>query len=306
MGLHVTYEDITTLKTDAYVNSSNRELIGYSGVDRLIHELGGEEFEKVCEPLARTFGCGESVITPAKGRLLCRYVIHTDCPPWQGGFDGESAILKSCYRTALELAEEYGLRSVAMPLIGAGSMRYPLDVALRVAENALREHIALYGDMDLTLALHGLQVQFEAEKVIRDLDSLVRQKTASVVDKEVKKLVAAKTDLDFAGLLAQLIAAHGIAKDSEVYKGAHMTRQTFNKIITGKSKPTKENIVKIAFSMKLPLREAEQLLAARGLRLTDSDTFDVIVKYYLEHEKYDLASLYEQLVRYGCEALIEL
>ncbi len=306
MSLHITYEDITKLHADAYINSTNTLLVGFSGVDKLIHELGGEAFEAECEALSGTLLPGEATITNAHGQLLCRYVIHTSCPNWQEGVYGEAAILKNCYRASLELAEEHDLKSVAMPLIGAGNRHYPLDVAISMAEKALREHLSLYGDMDLTLALRGLQVKLAAERVIPDLDLRVRQRGQGSVDKALKEIVNGREQADFVDLLLTLIDAHGFRKDSEVYKAACMTRQSFNKIINRKANPAKGTIVKLAFGMKLSLRETEQLFGARGLKFTDSALFDVIVRYYLENHLWDLNALYEQLVIYGCEDLLDL
>ena len=41
MSLTVLTKDITTVEADAIVNSSNPMLVGFSGVDSLLHQLGG-------------------------------------------------------------------------------------------------------------------------------------------------------------------------------------------------------------------------------------------------------------------------
>ena len=63
-------------------------------------------------------GCetGQAKIT-AGYDLPARHVIHAVGPVWAGGGRGEPELLASCYRRALELAEEHGVRTIAFPAI---------------------------------------------------------------------------------------------------------------------------------------------------------------------------------------------
>ncbi len=81
---------------------------------------------------------GESRIT-AGFRLPARHVIHTVGPIWRGGRAGEPELLAGCYRSALALARQHRLRSIAFPAISCGVFGYPLDQAAAVAVGALSE-----------------------------------------------------------------------------------------------------------------------------------------------------------------------
>ena len=49
-------------------------------------------------------------------------------------------MLASAYRSALRLAAEHGLRSIAFPAISTGIYGYPVDQATRVAVRTVREY----------------------------------------------------------------------------------------------------------------------------------------------------------------------
>jgi O-acetyl-ADP-ribose deacetylase (regulator of RNase III) len=129
--VQLTVGDITKqTDIDAVVNAANAELQPGGGVAGAIHHAAGPGLAKECAPLA-PIRPGECVITGGYG-LPNPHVIHCLGPVY-GSDEPAAELLSSCYRRALELADEKQLDSVAFPAISTGAFGYPAPDAARVA-----------------------------------------------------------------------------------------------------------------------------------------------------------------------------
>ena len=132
--LYVWKGDITRLQVGAIVNAANSGMTGcyrpcHNCIDNCIHTYAGIQLRNYCNDMMRKQGyeepTGQAKITPAFN-LPCDYVIHTVGPIVQGGLtEKHEELLKSCYLSCLELAEENGIESIAFCCISTGVFLFP-------------------------------------------------------------------------------------------------------------------------------------------------------------------------------------
>lgn len=110
-------------------------------------------------------------------------------------------------------------------------------------------------------------------------------------------------DESFSEMLLRKIDEIGIS-DVECYSRANIDRKLFSKIRSNKYyRPTKNTALALAIGLKLPLEEVNELLMKAGFALSTSSMSDVIVKYYLENNIYDLYEINSMLIRYDLKPL---
>lgn len=310
MPFKIIRQDITKMKVDAIVNSTNSEPVIGGSTDRKIHLAAGN---KMIEERKR-FGflkISEAVITRGYD-LPASYVIHTVGPIYRGGHQGEPEQLKNAYINCLILADQHGLESIAFPLISSGTFGYPKDQALDLAMEAIKYYLmdhdmmiylVVYDDISFKLSKERVQnvesylsehyvfgeqyrhAEFEAHHSMTHKITELYHITSS---KRSLEDVIDELDETFTQKLFRFIKEKEL-NETKVYKDANMTRQHFSKIRSDDEyQPKKETVMGLAIAMKLRLDETKDLLASAGYAMSPSMKFDMICQYHIENEIYDL------------------
>ncbi|KFF28333.1 O-acetyl-ADP-ribose deacetylase [Chryseobacterium vrystaatense] len=140
MNIELIKGDITKIHADAIVNAANSSLLGGGGVDGAIHRAGGKQILEECILIRNRQGkcnTGQAVVTSA-GNLPAKYVIHTVGPVWNDNEEESSELLSNCYKNSLQLAESFGIKTVAFPNISTGIYKFPKEKAGKIAVETVR------------------------------------------------------------------------------------------------------------------------------------------------------------------------
>lgn len=167
-GLYLWQGDITALECDAIVNAANSGMTGcyvpnHRCIDNCIHSFAGVELRLACAELMREQGyeepTGRAKITKAYN-LPCRYILHTVGPIVRGKLtERDRALLASCYRSCLEVADSHEIRSLAFCCISTGEFHFPNREAAEIAVETVRAYREQTGS--------GMEIIFN---VFKDLD----------------------------------------------------------------------------------------------------------------------------------------
>ena len=143
--------DITTLKCDAIVNACNSQMLGcfqpmHACIDNFIHTYASVQLRLEMNEIMKVQGheepTGQAKITSAYN-LPSRYILHTVGPIIQWRVEEKhTELLRSCYRSCLELAEQNGVESIAFCCISTGVFRFPQKLAAEIAVSTVKEFLA--------------------------------------------------------------------------------------------------------------------------------------------------------------------
>jgi O-acetyl-ADP-ribose deacetylase (regulator of RNase III) len=151
MRLEVVEGDIALLEVDAVANAANDHLWMGAGVAGALKRAGGDEIEREAVALGPV-EVGTAVATGA-GSLPAKHVIH-------GAVMGQDLrtsadLVRRTTKSCLELADELGVGSLALPAFGTGVGGFPLEECAEIMVGEARVYephslervvFAVYGD----------------------------------------------------------------------------------------------------------------------------------------------------------------
>ena len=322
MPFEILRNDITAMRVDAIVNAASHLPRVGAGVDSAIHEKSGPSLLQARKEIG-LIKPGTAAITPAFA-LDAKYVIHTATPAWVDGTQGELALLRSAYDACLALAVENRCDSIAFPLLASGNHGFPKEQALQVAIAAFSEFL-MKQDLRIYLVVFGKDSLKLSEQLVKNVtcyidenyvdayekkvygcirenrrsrpappsDSVIREFCAPAVCSKSVSLneFVKEKDAGFVETLLALIKKSG-QKNATVYKKANMSKQYFSKLIHDPdATPSKQAAISLALALELDLEATRDLIGRAGYALTNSSTFDLIIRYFIEHERFNIIEI---------------
>lgn len=129
--------DIARTRADGIVSSAHDHMEMRSGVGEALRLRGGDSIEEeAMRGGERALG---SVVATSAGALEARHVLHA-----VSAWNEVSCVARAAHRTFL-LADELGLKSLAIPALGTGASRVTIEMCASAIASALRAHVILGG-----------------------------------------------------------------------------------------------------------------------------------------------------------------
>ena len=122
-------------RVGAVVNAANEGLVAGGGVCGVIFRAAGPGLQSACDTVAPC-PTGDARMTPAFA-IDAEHIIHAVGPRYRDGSAAEKALLASAYTSALQLADDAGLESIAFPAISTGIYGFPPEEAAPIVHAAI-------------------------------------------------------------------------------------------------------------------------------------------------------------------------
>ena len=329
MPFEIVRNDITNMQVDAIVNAASRLPRVNAGVDSAIHKKAGPSLLEARKKIGY-IDPGSAAITSAF-MLDAEYVIHAATPTWIDGQHGEAKLLRQAYDRCLDLAVKNNCDSIAFPLLASGNHGFPKNKALQVAiaafsefllEHDLQIYLVVFSRDSLKLSEKLVQNVrcYIDENYIEEYEQEVYGSVAENRRREryqIRRIMETQSDCmmapcapmpcgkaslslgdfikekdaGFTETLLELIKKKGM-KNSAVYKKANISKQHFSKLINDPdAKPSKQTAIALALALELDLADTKDLIGRAGYALTNSSTFDLIIRYFIEHRQFNVIEI---------------
>lgn len=121
---------------------------------------------------------------------------------------------------------------------------------------------------------------------------------------EIDEFIKIKRKPTFRELLFNFIDKKNVS-DPFIYKKAGIDRKHFSKIRSiHHYLPKKNTIIALCLALELNKSEIDELLSSAGYTLSDSDLNDLVVKFFLEKNIYNINIVNEALNNFSLDPLI--
>lgn len=324
-------------EVDAIVNTAKETPVHGDGIDRAIYDKAGPELIEERKRIG-VISEGTAVLTKAY-RLNADYLIHVVAPVWKKGNEEESEeLLRQCYKNVFSIGKDFG--SIACPLIGSGNLKFPKNIALRIAIESIID-FCLENDTEVFLVLFdkesceygerlcGKFVQYivdddisgkmkkeytQSDGSVRSLDDVQDSISNSRLLRDKRKdtiniILRNPLHSSFGDVLNELLKElRTIDKPrmTQAYldKHGYCSSQYLGQIRKNQKEPGKIITLSIAIGLRLNLKQTQQLIYYAGHRLNKNETWDKIVMDAISAEIFDINRINQLLSDAGFSELL--
>jgi len=129
--------DITDMEVECFVYYARSDLKLGAGLGGAIAVRGGPQIQKTLDRLA-PIGLCEAVMTDA-GELKAKYIIHANGPKFQE--EDTDNKLKTTILNSLKLADEKGIKQIALPSMGTGFYGIPPEKSAGISLSTVKNYL---------------------------------------------------------------------------------------------------------------------------------------------------------------------
>ena len=152
------------------------------------------------------------------------------------------------------------------------------------------EHVLYNRSFDTVIGSLQSEGLFESTRAVQLEPDFTEEKKIAPIDIDAF-IRSSKDKLNFQNTLMQLIADRKL-DNVTVYKKACIDKKFFSKIISNKDYvPKKHTVMALGLALELPLEEYESFLASAGYAFMPSSKFDLIIKYCVMNQIYNLINV---------------
>lgn len=167
MKYNVDLGDIFSYEVDAIVIPANCRPCERGGLDKIAYKKAGYENMLNAREKIGDIDIGESAITDGFN-LKAKKVIHTVTPKFI--HENSIELLKKCYISAMNIAIDNNIKTMAFPLLGAGKMRFSICLAKEIAENTINEFSKKSSLEEVKLVLKYKEPNDIVKKIINEAE----------------------------------------------------------------------------------------------------------------------------------------
>ena len=331
MPFEIVRNDITKMTVDAIVNSANPRPVVGLGTDSMIHAAAGPQLlaarQKIgpigvgCAAITRAYDLNAKYVIHTVGPVWDNGSYGEE-QLLRNCYDNSLKLAAKyrCKSIAFPLiaTNNYGFPKdkalqIAISAFSSFLLENEMTIylvvfhqeAYRLSEK-LFQNVARYIDQYYVdawdLAVYGPERNRCRQQAIRRMDmdlyapSVCESKSVPCAPAPKAKASSLpdflkQEDAGFTETLLNLIDKSG-KKDSEIYKKALLSKQHFSKIRNNPHyKPTKATAISLALALELDLDTTRDLISRAGYALTNSSKFDLIIRYFIEQELYNVVEI---------------